>query len=276
VIRTIEVKRRLAALLLGTMAVAVAGPVSAEEDMFDGKWHFALTPYVFVPRVYGTVTYQLGGAGGSATATVDPNAYLQSLDFFAMVAGEARKGEGFIFTDYMYFHLSGDNAVIKSVTGPGGNVELPINQGGSFDVVANVWTLAAGFSVWHKPEGFLDLFGGMRLLSLNTSAGWSFSGPIGSLAREGSVSQTENIWAGIVGLKGQVRLGESNWFMPYYADIGGASGNWTWQAALGAGYHFSWGDIVLQGRSLSYNFSGEFHQFDLRMTGPMLSATFKF
>jgi hypothetical protein len=31
-------------LLLATMAVAVAGPVSAEEDMFDGKWHFALTP----------------------------------------------------------------------------------------------------------------------------------------------------------------------------------------------------------------------------------------
>ena len=275
-IRTLKAKRKLVALLLGTMAAASPGQVRAEEDMFDGKWHFAVTPYVFVPKVYGTVTYQLGGTAGSATATVDPNAYLQSLDFFAMVAGEARKGEGFIFTDYMYFHLSGDNSVITSVTGPGGRVEVPINQGGSFDVVANVWTLAGGFTVWHKPAGFLDLFGGMRLLSLNSSAGWSFSTQTGSLAREGSISQTENIWAGIVGLKGQVRLGESNWFLPYYGDIGGSSDNWTWQAALGGGYHFGWGDIVLVGRSLSYNFSGQLHQFDLRMTGPMLSATFTF
>ena len=65
--------------------------------------------------------------------------------------------------------------------------------------------------------------------------------------------------------------------MPYYADIGGASDNWTWQAALGAGLSLrGWGDIVLLGRSLSYNFSGESHQFDLRMTGPMLGATFRF
>ena len=38
-----------------------------------------------------------------------------------------------------------------------------------------------------------------------------------------------------------MRLGESNWFMPYYVDIGGASNNWTWQAALGVGYHLELG-----------------------------------
>ena len=65
-IRTPEAKRHLVALLLGTIAAAATGQVSAEEDMFDGKWHFALTPYLFVPKVYGTLTYQLGAAGGSA------------------------------------------------------------------------------------------------------------------------------------------------------------------------------------------------------------------
>jgi hypothetical protein len=276
VIPTPAIKLRLLTLLLGTMAAAAAGQVRAEEDMFDGKWHFAVTPYLFVPKIYGTITYQLGGSAGSATATADPNSYLQSLDFAAMVAGEARKGDGLIFTDYMYFHLSGDSSVIKSVTGPGGNTEVPINQGGSFQIVENVWTLAAGYSVLHDRGGFLDLFGGVRLLSLSSSASWSFAGPVGSLATEGSVSQTQNIWAAIVGLKGEVRFGESNWFMPYYADIGGASSNWTWQAALGVGYRFGWGDIVLLERNLSYNIDSEHHQFDLRMTGPMLGATFKF
>ena len=159
-IRTLEAKRQLVALLLGTMAAAAAGQVGAEEDMFDGKWHFAITPYLFVPKVYGTVTYHWGVPLGAQPRHLTPAAYLQSLDFFAMVAGEARKGEGLIFTDYMYLHLGGDNSVITSVTGPGGRVEVPINQGGSFDVVANVWTLAAGFSALHAPEGFLDLFGG--------------------------------------------------------------------------------------------------------------------
>ena len=277
-IRIVEAKRCLVTLLLGTTVAAAAGPVRAEEDMFDGKWHFSVTPYLFLPKVFGTVTHQNpAGAGGSMSATLDPSSYLQSLDFAAMIAGEARKGDGFIFTDYMYLHFGGHDAVIQTVTGPKGDLHVPFNEAGSFTTVSNVWTLAGGYSVLHKPEGFLDLFGGFRLLNFNSSASWSFSGPIGLLAKEGSVSQEQSIWDAIVGLKGQVRLGESNWFIPYYADIGGATSNWTWQAALGAGYHFGWGDIVLLERSLSYNFSGQAaDQLDMRMTGPMLGVTFRF
>ena len=255
------------------MSVVAARPVGAEEDLFDGKWHFALTPYLFLPKLYGTVTYQNPAGAGSLSAAVDPSSYLQSLDFGAMLAGEARKGDALIFTDYIYLHMGGDPAVVQSVTGPGGIAQMPINTGGSWKVVANIWTLAGGYNVLHGPDGFLDLFGGMRLLNFSSTASWSFSAPIGSLGRSGSVSQTDNIWDVIVGLKGQLRLGESQWFMPYYADIGGASNNWTWQAALGVGYHFGWGDTTLMARSLSYDVS---NQLDLRMAGPMLAATFRF
>ena len=273
-IRTLGIRRHLAACLVGAIGVAAVGPVSAEEDMFDGKWHLALTPYLWLPDMSGKVTYQNpSGAGGSLSATADPSGYLQSLDFAAMFAAEARKGDAMIFTDYIYLHLGGHDAAVQSVTGPGGDVNVPINESGSWSAVANVWTLAGGFAVLRKPEGFLDVFGGVRLLNFSSSVGWNFSGPVGSLARSGSVSQTSNLWDAIVGLKGQVRLGESHWFMPYYADIGGATGNWTWQAALGVGYRFGWGDAVLLVRSLSYNFNDE---LDLRMTGPVLGATFKF
>ena len=275
-IRSLEVKRHLAACFFGAIAVAAAPPAGAAEDMFDGKWHFALTPYLWLPDMTGTVTYQNpSGAGGSLTATANPTGYLQSLDFAAMFAAEARKGEVVIFTDYIYLHLGANDAAVQSVTGPGGNVQVPINLGGSWSVVTNVWTLAAGISVWHQPEGFLDLFAGMRLLNFSSSIGWNFSGPTSGLANSGSASQTYNIWDAIVGLKGQVRLGESDssWFMPYYADIGGASNNWTWQAALGVGYHLTWGDAVLLVRSLSYDVNDK---LDLRMTGPVLGVTFKF
>ena len=267
-------KRHLGAWFFGAMIVAAVMPASAEEDMFDGKWHFALTPYLWLPDMTGTVTYQNpSGAGGSLSATIDPGSYLQSLDFAAMFAAEARKGDALIFTDYIYLHLGGHDAAVQSVTGPGGNVQVPINEGGSWSVVTNVWTLAAGYAVLHKPEGFLDVFAGMRLLSFSSSVSWDFSAATGSLAKTGSVSQTDTLWDAIVGVKGQVRLGEGNWFMPYYADIGGASNNWTWQAALGLGYRFGWGDAVLLVRSLSYN---DNDKLDLRMTGPVLGVTFKF
>ena len=87
-ITELRTRRYLVALLLGTMAAAAAGPVSAEEDMFDGKWHFAITPYLFLPKAYGAATYQSPvGAGGSISATIDPSSYLESLDFAAMIAG---------------------------------------------------------------------------------------------------------------------------------------------------------------------------------------------
>ena len=77
-----------------------------------------------------------------------------------------------------------------------------------------------------------------------------------------------------MGVKGQVRFGDGKWFMPYYADIGTGSNNWTWQAILGVGYRFGWGELTFVVRSLSYYFDND--KLDLRMTGPALGATFSF
>ncbi|EGV18705.1 hypothetical protein [Thiocapsa marina] len=61
--------------------------------------------------------------------------------------------------------------------------------------------------------------------------------------------------------------------MPYYLDAGTGSSNLTWQAALGAGYRFDWGDVTLALRSLSYEFDE--NDGDIRFTGPVLGATFR-
>ena len=44
------------------------------------------------------------------------------------------------------------------------------------------------------------------------------TGPLGetlTFERTGSVEKSEDLWAGIVGAKGRVRLGASNWFANY-------------------------------------------------------------
>ena len=269
--------RRLTALLLGLILVVAAGAVRADEAKADNEWHFKITPYLWIPDISGTLTYaNVSGSGASISAQVDPSSYLQSLDFAGMFTAEARKGGWFLFTDYIYLHLSSHQSAVQSITGPGGFVQVPVNVSGSQDVVSNVWTLAGGANLLHEQAVSLDLFGGARLLNLSADLSWNFTVPTSALAKSGNASQTFNEWDAIVGLKGEVRFGESHWFMPYYADVGGATSNFTWQALLGVGYRFGWGDVVFVVRSLSYNFDSKDNQLDMRMTGPALGASFRF
>jgi hypothetical protein len=270
---TTETKRRVPALVLAMIATAAALPAGAADDMFDGNWHFKVTPYLWLPYVDGTVNYNRG-RGGSINAEVDPGSYLQNLDFAGMVTGEARKGEWSVFTDYIYLHLSGNRSPVRYVTDPTGNVGVPVSIDGSTSITSNVWTLAGSYTAWRGEQASVDVFGGVRFLNFQTTVGWNFATPIGTLPPGGSESRSFNEWDGIVGFKGQVRFGDSKWSMPYYVDIGTGSNNWTWQALLGVGYRFGWGELSLVVRSLNYYFDDD--QLDLHLTGPALGATFNF
>src|SRR5690348_17315073 len=117
-IPTMQARAALSALILATTA-AVAAPVKAADDVDDGKWHFTVTPYRWLPDLTGTVTYtNAAGTGGTITSEAKPSSYLESLDFAAMFAAEARKGRWLAFSDYMYLHLGGHGSSVKSVTGP--------------------------------------------------------------------------------------------------------------------------------------------------------------
>jgi hypothetical protein len=263
------------AAILATIAAIGAGPTNAAQDANDGQWHFIITPYLWLPDTNGTVKYtNPAGTGGTIDTEAQPNNYLQSLDFAAMFAAEARKDRWLVFSDYMYLHFGGHDGGVKSVTGPLGDVHIPINVGGAATLISNVWTIAGGYNLMQKPGGSLDLFGGARLLNLRSSVSWNFTGPLGLFAKSGNASQNTNDWDGIVGVKGELRFGDSPWFVPYYADIGSGSNNWTSQALLGVGYRFRWGDLVLSVRSLSYDFDNDLR--DVRMTGPAIAASFKF
>ena len=99
----------------------------------------------------------------------------------------------------------------------------PISRGGS-------WTMAGGYAAVQDPCASLDVIGGFRYLGLSTTTNWQLTttvtgtGPGGTTAsfpQSGSVEKSENVWAAIVGAKGRMKLGKSDWFVNYYADIGG-------------------------------------------------------
>jgi hypothetical protein len=76
-----------------------------------------------------------------------------------------------------------------------------------------------------------------------------------------------------VGIRGQILFPDSRWFIPYYFDIGTGESKLTWQALVGVGYSFDWGEVTLAMRSLSYDFDKD--NADLTLTGPGLGVGFR-
>lgn len=265
------------ALVTGILASGGAAS-AAGVDMYDGQWHYSLTPYAWFPNIYQTI--QLGtplGGGKTVNVEVKPNSYLSNLDFALMGTFEARKGDWALAMDLVYNDFSGQKGKIKNVRGPEGEESLPIDVNVDVDLKSLIWEGIGSYTVARSPAGTLDVFGGVRYLSLKTSTDLSFSGPEGVIGRSGGSSNRINVWDGIVGVRGSVGLGAGgDWFLPYYLDIGaGNYSNWTWQGWAGVGYRFDWGDLVLVYRNLSYSTSGNEILEDMRMAGPALGATFR-
>ncbi len=262
------------AALLTSSGVASAAGV----DMYDGQWHYSLTPYAWFPNINQTLQLAtpLGG-GKSVDIEVKPDSYLSNLDFALMGTFEARKGDWALAMDLVYNDFSGQQGKIKTVHGPEGNDPLPIDVNVDVDIKALIWEGIGSYTAARSSAGTLDVFGGARYLGLKTSTDLSFSGPEGVLERSGGSSNKLNVWDGIVGVRGAVSLGDGgDWFVPYYLDIGaGNYSNWTWQGWTGVGYRFDWGDIVLVYRNLSYSTTGDEVLQDMRMAGPALGATFR-
>ena len=271
------------------LTLSLAVPAVAMADTPSDKWTFALTPYLWLPTIHGTLNYSIPPGGtGSPNTDVGPDSYLKDLNFAIMIAGEARKGEWSIFTDVVYLNMSSQDSTVKSVSfnGPAGivSVDAGANASTTSSVKGLVWTLGAGYAVVHTPAVTLDVFGGFRYFGLEASTDWqlaaSITGPLGGtqvFPREGSISQRRDLVDGIIGVRGRVRLGESNWSVPYYVDAGTGSSQLTWQALLGISYGLSWGDITLAYRHLAYDEkkSDKLVQ-DMRFSGPALGISFRF
>jgi hypothetical protein len=266
--------RDAAAAVLG-LALAAVAPARAAQDAYDGSWHFSLTPYLWAPSIEGSLNFTTG-PGGQPQVAVAPTDYLQYLNVPVMLAGEARKRNWAIFTDFVYVDFSGEKAVVKSVKGPLGLVQVPIDAGSQLGLRGTVWTLAGSYTVVRAASATLDVLGGFRNLTLKASLDWQFTGGIGLLSASGSLSQTEHLWDAIIGVRGKVNLGTGSWYATYYLDVGTGSSAQTWQAVAGIGYALAWGDVLLAYRHLQYDAGDDKLIQQLRMGGPALGLSFRF
>lgn len=251
---------------------AHASPEQTEEG-----WSFSLAPYIWLPAVDGQLKFSVPpGLGGAPVTDAAPNSYLENLDFAIMLTGEARKGRWSLLGDMVYVDFSDSDAKTKSVELPGGGSVPVIDAGTETDLSGVLITLAPGYSVYSTPRANMDFFGGVRYLTLEAGTDWRITGPVGEFPATGSLSEDKDILDGIIGVRGQAKLGEGQWSVPYYFDVGAGDSDFTWQASAGISYSFSWGDIRMVYRHLDYDMESDHLLQDLSFSGPALGATFRF
>ena len=264
-------------------AAIFTAPAQAQSVAPADQWTFSITPYLWLPNINGTLKYSIPpGAGGSPEVKAGPNNYLQNLEAVILISGEVRKDRWLAFTDIIYLDFAGQKSSVKAVDFGGSLVSSSVNLATSSSLKGGVGMLGAGYAVQTGQAVTVDVFGGVRYIGLEASTDWQLEGVITgpgggqTFPRTGSISERADLWDGIVGVKGRVLLGSSDWSLPYYLDIGAGSSQLTWQGMLGVAYSFKWGEVTLAYRNLYYDQKDDKLIQDLRFTGPALAATIRF
>lgn len=275
----------LLSALLAVFWVMLIPMDSAAQSPSD-QWQFGITPYFWAPRVDGTLKYGVPpGAGGSPDVAIDADDYLENLDFVFMIAGEARKGRWSVFTDVIYLDFSDDDSKVKSIDFIDGGPDLvnaSLDAGTETSFKALAWTLAGGYSMLQGDLGRLELLAGFRYFGVDASTDWrlttTITGPGGShsFPPSGSASQREDLWDGIIGLRGRLNLGGSKFYIPYYIDVGAGSSELTWEGMAGLAYGFKWVDIIVAYRYLYYDMDDDGLVQDMSFGGPEIGLKIKF
>jgi hypothetical protein len=252
-------------------------------------WTFDLMPYLWMPSINANVNYGLPpdlGGTVSASPSVGFGNLVSHLNVGFMGAADARYNQFTVLTDILYMNVGGVAGQFKSVNFPG-HPAIPIttsvSSSESMKLNAVIWTLAGGYTLAEGPWGNFDGIAGFRYFGVDTrvnfSLATSITGPRGNGATfggVGGVSASGNIWNGIAGFRGRVRIGDTPFFIPYYFDIGTGSSNLTWQIASGVGYKLGWADVSLTYRYLSFDQNGKSAEAHFWFQGPMLAVNLRF
>lgn len=264
--------------------VAAAGASAGEADVpaiapvDPGRWTFTVAPYLWMASVKSASSYTPAFGNRTINANVDQSFgdIFKDLNFALMVGAEVRRGLFSVQADGMYINLLQDHSGVRSVSGPLGLLEAPINTGGKLKLKTMVGTLTGGYDIFRNDRGFVQLFGGFRYLGLRSTLDWNFQGPLGNLARAGVVKSRANIWNGVAGLRGEHALGDGPWKAIYYVDVGGGGSKLTWQGLAQVAYVRRWGDIGLGWRYLEFEQGSENATANLRMNGPIITLRYRF
>jgi len=126
------------------------------------------------------------------------------------------------------------------------------------------------------------VFAGARYFHAEATLDWRLGAAINrpgggrSLTATGRIEQDESIVDGIVGVRGEIALGEGAWSLPFHLDVGTGTSDVTWQAMAGVAYGFGKWDLIGVYRHLAYDLDDDALLKDFSFSGPAIAARFRF
>ncbi|WP_425536850.1 hypothetical protein [Ensifer adhaerens] len=221
-------------------------------------WSFSVAPYFWMAGLSGE-TKQFG------LPTVEMDAdfgdILSNLDFAFMAAGEARNGRFSVIGDIMYTKLGADGDTPDGILATGVDVTSQTFSG----------LLGVGYAVIDAPQGHLDLVGGVRIWSVETTIRFN-GGILGGIERNDDASWLD----GIVGLRGRYSL-TPHVYLTGWGLVGGGGADIDWDVAMAIGYEFNDRISAIAGyRALGVDYNNDGFLFDAVQQGPILGLAVKF
>jgi hypothetical protein len=258
------------------LGVAALSPCCVVAQEISDDWTFSATLYGWLPDIGGNAQLPLGDGRPIA---VDIGTILDHLKMTAQGSFEVQKGHWGGFTDVVYLDVGDSKTQSRGISI--GDLPLPgsVSAALDFDLKSLIWTAGASYRSVATSGATVDWLAGVRLASFKQALDWEFSGTFGPITPPpltGASRAKVDQWDGIVGVKGRLTFGaEHNWVMPFYFDVGAGDSDLTWQAKLGFGYSFGWGDLGVAWRYLDYEVKSDGPITDLNMNGPAIGASWR-
>jgi hypothetical protein len=261
-------------LIAAPAALLITEPAAAQSA---DDWTFGAGIYVWLPSIDGTTTFPPSDGGSSAG--IDMDTIVENLKMAFMASFDAHRGQVGLFTDLAYVDIGDTKSGTHQLSLGGVPLPADVSAKVGFDLKGWAWTLTGLYQAVKTPGATVDLIGGVRLLDLEDSLDWTLSGNVGSVPiadRAGARDNDLQNWDAIAGVRGRLAFGpEHQWFVPYHLDVGTGESNLTWQAMVGFGYSFGWGDVLAAWRHLDYDMKSGATIESLSFDGPVIAAVFR-
>lgn len=267
--------RRLgcAAIALALLALPLAAQAQAEPD----EWQWRAAVYAWLPDIEGITRFPSGAEG--PTIAVDASQLIDNLDFTFQAALQARKGRWGAFGDLIYLDEGASRSRIREFSVGPGQRPADVELDGNLDLESWILALGAIYNLRDSEGAVTDLLLGARMLDLEQTLDWRFSGNIGELGlpgASGSSTVSGTHWDAVIGVRGRLQFGaDDRWLIPWHVDAGAGDSDFTWQAMAGVGYRFEWGSVMLNYRYLDYDLGSGPGLNDLTLDGPLAGVSFE-
>jgi hypothetical protein len=224
-------------------------------------WSSSVSPYIWAPGISSGIDLP----GPSITSgSISGSDVLKHVSGAAMISGEVRKGKWGAFGDLVYTELSDKRADVFD------RLDL-INEKTSAAIRLRAITAAATYRIYETDRTQVETLAGLRHLNADVSFTVGVNNP---RSYPGNV----HAWDPVVGVKGRHALLDGSWYIPFYLDFGGQGGrtDTTYQAMLGIGKSFSWGETYLGYKALYYDMKPGALLQKTRLSGFALGVGFNF